>query len=299
MSLSKLKSPYPWFGGKRKVAPIIWKGFGDISNYVEPFCGSLSVLLASPKICKIETVNDKDCFIPNFWRAVSNDPEGVAKFADYPITEVDLHARHRWLLSVADEEFKRKLDTDPDFYDLKIAGWWIWGISASIGNNWLSSKGLNSAPILSSAGGGIHGLTHQIVDWFKSLQQRTRRVRVCCGDWKRVITPSVTFNNKGLTQREVTGVFLDPPYDLKGRDVVYNEDGNIFKEVLDWAIENGNNPRARIILCGYDNDYDIPDDWKIYSWSANGGFANLGNDRGKNNAKREMIYFSPYCFDVG
>jgi DNA adenine methylase len=231
----------------------------------------------------------------NFWRAVSNDPDGVAKFADYPVNEIDLHARQRWLTSTATQEFKNKLEEDSDFYDIKAAGYWVWGVGASVGNNWLNSKGLNSAPLLSSAGGGIHGLTHNILDWFKQLQSRTRRTRVCCGDWSRVVTPSVTYNNKGLGPKDITGIFLDPPYDISNRDKVYNEDSNIFSDVCKWAIENGDNPKLRIILCGYDGDHNIPNNWKVYSWQANGGMANLGNDRGKANRDNERIWFSPYC----
>lgn len=59
----------------------------------EPFAGlPRRPFSANPSIPKIETVNDKDCFICNFWRAVSNDPEGVAQYADYPVNEIDLHA---------------------------------------------------------------------------------------------------------------------------------------------------------------------------------------------------------------
>lgn len=298
MTTEKLKSAYSFFGGKSKVAPIIWTGLGSISNYVEPFMGSLAVLLASPSIPKIETVNDKDCLIVNFWRAVSADPNGVAKYADYPVTENDLHARHRWLLSAITDEFRTKMDVDPNYYDLQIAGWWVWGMGASIGDNWLSTKGLNSAPLLSSAGGGIHGLKYSIYEQFNKLQERLRRVRVCCGDWKRIVTPSVTYKNKGLTDKDITGVFLDPPYDLTKRDKVYREDSNIFTDVCNWAIENGDNPKMRIVLCGYDGDHGIPDSWQTYSWKTNGGLANLGNDRGKSNRSEERIWFSPSCLSI-
>jgi len=208
-----------------------------------------------------------------------------------------LHARQRWLLSIVTEEFKSKLDMNHDFYDIKVAGYWVWGMGASIGNNWLNSKGLNSAPLLSSAGGGIHGLSYNIYDWFNRLQKRTRRVRVTCGDWSRVVTPSVTYGNKGLGPKDITGVFLDPPYDLSKRDQVYNEDGNVFNEVCKWAIDNGDNPRLRIVLCGYDGDHNIPDTWKVHSWQTNGGLANLGNDRGKSNRAKERIWFSPNCIN--
>lgn len=280
------------------MADVIWSGLGEVVNYVEPFAGSLAVLLANPNISKIETVNDIDCFITNFWRAVSANPQGVAKYANSPVNELDLHARHRWLLQQATDEFRIKLDTDPDYHDCKIAGWWVWGMGASIGNNWLQPKGLNSAPLLSSAGGGIHGLSHDIFEWLQALQQRTRRVRVCCGDWKKVVTPSVTFNNVGISPKDITGIFLDPPYDYQGRDKVYKEENNVFHEVYEWAIANGDNPKLRIALCGYEDDHTFPTDWKTFAWKSGGGYSGLGDGKGKANAKRERIHFSPHCLEI-
>lgn len=298
MTINKIKSPYPYFGGKSRVSHIIWRGLGNVSNYIEPFMGSLAVLLASPQISKIETVNDIDCFIANFWRAVSADPEGVAKFADYPVNEVDLHARHRWLVSSSTDDFRQKMNSDPEYYDLKIAGYWVWGIGASIGNNWLQPKGLNAAPLLSSAGGGIHGLTLKPLEWFKKLQERTRRVRVCCGDWSKLVTPGITYSSKGLGAKDITGVFLDPPYLSSTRDKVYSEDHDVSLDVFKWAIDNGDNPRMRIVICGYEGTCEVPDNWQIYRWETNGGLGNLGNSRGKSNASKECIYFSPHCLKV-
>ncbi len=297
MTNSKLKSPYPYFGGKSKVAPIIWSAFGEVSNYVEPFGGSLAVLLASPKVSKIETVNDLDCFIANFWRAISNNYQEVVKYADYPVNETDLHARHRWLVSSATDDFRQKMNVDPDFYDAKIAGYWVWGMGASIPGNWLLNKGLNAMPLLSSAGGGIHGLTYSIEEWFKKLQERTRRVRVCCGDWKKLISPVVLYKNKGLSNKDITAVFLDPPYDFSGRSKVYKEENNTFKDVCHWAIENGEIPNLKIAVCGYEGSANFPPSWQEYSWQTNGGMANqaTGDSQGKSNKNKEMIYFSPFC----
>jgi site-specific DNA-adenine methylase len=58
-----LRAPFPWFGGKRRVSHIVWERFGDTPNYVEPFAGSLAVLLGRPHEPRAETVNDLDCYV--------------------------------------------------------------------------------------------------------------------------------------------------------------------------------------------------------------------------------------------
>ena len=39
----ELVAPFPYFGGKRRAAPIIWRELGDPAGYVEPFAGSAAV----------------------------------------------------------------------------------------------------------------------------------------------------------------------------------------------------------------------------------------------------------------
>ena len=83
VSQPPLQAPFPYFGGKRKAAPTIWQALGaDCVNYIEPFCGSAAVLLAAPEGQRIETINDADGFVANFWRAVAQDPDAVAHYAD-------------------------------------------------------------------------------------------------------------------------------------------------------------------------------------------------------------------------
>lgn len=137
-----LRAPFPWFGGKSRVADVVWERFGDVRNYVEPFFGSGAVLLG--RACGArgtETVNDLDGFVANFWRAVALDPAAVWRWADSPVNEADLHARHVWLIQQMDDGFTDRLMGDPDFHDAKIAGWWVWGICAWIGSGWCSGDG--------------------------------------------------------------------------------------------------------------------------------------------------------------
>ncbi len=119
----------------------MWEHFGDISNYIEPFYGSGAVLLQRPQPFKgVETVNDKDGLLSNFWRAIKCNPEETAYWADYPVNENDLTARHLWLVNNKDK-LVQQLESDPDYYDTKIAGWWVWGISCWIGSGWCSGEG--------------------------------------------------------------------------------------------------------------------------------------------------------------
>jgi D12 class N6 adenine-specific DNA methyltransferase len=362
-----LRAPFPWFGGKSRVAHLVWERFGEVRNYVEPFFGSGAVLLARPG--GIETVNDADAYLANFWRAVASDPDEVARWADWPVNEADLHARHRWLVESARERVER-VKTDPDYFDAKVAGWWVWGQCLWIGSGWCSRpewtgrgvaagkpRGINGAefgklpaiagrdggrgayaksrsanpragdggsskgvhqkrPVLQQGNGGrgIHRLTHQVPDlsgdsgaagrgihasgfltlqaYMQALSERLRRVRVCCGDFERILGPAVT------TCIGVTGVLLDPPYPEDGRAICYSHDGDgVWWRAYKWAIVHGFHPDLRIALCGYEHpDAQFPDGWTEIAWKASGGYGR--SERAKANARRERIWFSPHCLPV-
>ena len=198
-----LQAPFPWFGGKRKVAAEVWRRFGDVRNYVEPFFGSGSVLLGRPHPfdCN-ETINDLDGYVANFWRAVQTDPQAVAEWADQPVNENDLHARHAWLVGER-ETLRARLEGDPEWSDPKIAGWWVWGMACWIGSGFCSGRGPwgivdRQLVHLGNNGQGVNRKRESLMEWFGALSERLRHVRVCSGDWSRVCGPSVTHKH-GLT----------------------------------------------------------------------------------------------------
>lgn len=325
-------APFPWFGGKRRVADVVWRAFGaDVQNYIEPFAGSLAVLLARPGGAgKIETVNDVDRYIANFWRAVTEDPGAVAHAADWPVNEADLHARHKWLVN--QREFRERMHTDPEYFDVKIAGWWVWGLCQWIGGGWCVEPNNHNRPKMSgdSTGMGIHaanayspgrrpslGSSEQGVHlpslgndrglngvaappceaWFRALQERLRRVRVACGDWTRVLGDSVLGKGKNVGGRRPCAVFLDPPYSHDVRDpYLYAEDEpDVAEKVRAWAIEHGDDPELRIALCGYEGEHEMPATWTVHAWRAARGYASEANS----NRARERIWFSPHCLPFG
>jgi hypothetical protein len=132
--------------------------------------------------------------------------------------------------------------------------------------------------------------------YFAALQQRLFRVRVCCGDWQRVLGPSVTYH------LGITGILLDPPYAIEeSRHMnVYAEDsGTVAHDVRDWCLTHGADPLLRIAICGYSTTHDALLDvgWNKASWAAHGGMGNQGGEqgRGRANKTRETLWFSPHC----
>ena len=73
-----LAAPFPYFGGKTSHAARIVSLLPAHDHYVEPFAGSLAVLLAKPR-SKMETVNDLDGDLVTFWRVLRDRPEELAR----------------------------------------------------------------------------------------------------------------------------------------------------------------------------------------------------------------------------
>lgn len=313
-----LKAPFPYFGGKSAVADLVWQRFGSVRNYVEPFFGSGAVLLARPQPFEgVETINDADGLVANFWRAVAADPDGVAFHADWPVNENDLHARHAWLVGRKDA-LQARLEGDPEFYDAKIAGWWVWGTCCWIGSGFCSGQGpwqvveVDGARQLVHLGDAGRGVNRQLVhlgnagpnkilrdgvdvySWMQDLSDRLARVRVCCGDWSRVCGPTPT------VKQGLTAVFLDPPYgDAANRtkDLYRKDCLQVANEVREWCIANGSDKRLRIALCGYEGEHEMPPTWECVAWKARGGYGSQGSG-GNENAAKERIWFSPHCVNT-
>jgi len=49
-----LIAPFPYFGGKRKIASVVWEYLGDPKTYIEPFFGSGAVLGENCLNCRQE-----------------------------------------------------------------------------------------------------------------------------------------------------------------------------------------------------------------------------------------------------
>lgn len=69
-------------------------------------------------------------------------------------------------------------------------------------------------------------------------------------------------------------------------------------DVREWCLNNGENPRYRIVLAGYLDEHDhlIPDTWRRHRWSASAAYQ-TANNGGQNadNRHKECLWMSPHC----
>jgi DNA adenine methylase len=70
--------PFAYFGGKTRLADRITATFPAHEHYVEPYAGSLAVLLAKHP-SRMETVNDLDGDLMLFWRMLRDRPLELAR----------------------------------------------------------------------------------------------------------------------------------------------------------------------------------------------------------------------------
>jgi hypothetical protein len=355
------KTPWPWFGGKSDAAEAVWAALGDVDHYVEPFAGSLAVLLRRPHVANrtyhSETVNDLDGLLCNAWRAIARDPDAVAEAASWPVCEADLHARHLALLAWRAAGNAERLMADPDFYDARMAGWWAWGQSCWIGAGWCSGRGpwtvgadgritkrtkgegvARQLPHISDNGRGVNhanareegverklphisdngrGVNHanareegvgayhpmampELTRWLRFLSARLRHVRILNGAWERACT-SGALQSLPVRKGGYCGVFLDPPYDnaVRGADLYTEDGGTPAADARAWCLANGDNPRYRIVLAGFDAEHGelARAGWREVEWFRT-GFLKGGmaqQSEGGHQQGRERLWLSPHC----
>ena len=326
MSAAVLRAPFPYFGGKRRAAALVWEALGNVDHYVEPFAGSAAVLLARPHVGRCETINDLDGMVSNFWRAVRAAPAAVAEACDWPVIEADLHARHLWLIGQR-ESLTERLIADPEWCDPKAAGWWCWGACAWIGDGWCDAKPSRKLPHLGDEGRGVHRPSRQLPhlgnegmgvhaprrgaafsddavafgttgEWLRALSVRLRAVRVASGDWHRVVASPATLYPAGRGAPDYRcGVYLDPPYLDGAQQYAAGGTGtDLSAQVRGWCESHGDDKRLRVVLSGYAGEHDALESrgWRVVEWKTKGGYSTGENA----NQKRERLWLSPACLDA-
>lgn len=188
-----MKPPMPYFGGKQRIADQIVATFPDHGHYVEPFAGGLSVLLAKAP-ARLETVNDLDGDIVNFWRVLRERPEDLMR-----VCALTPHARAEYSASrerggLDDLERARRVwvgITQGRAGQLVRTGW----------RNYMNPDGVSL---------GVPGYLDGYVDRMAAAAARLHHVSLECRPALDVITDYGRYRGALL--------YVDPPYpsDVRG-----------------------------------------------------------------------------------
>ena len=295
-----MTAPFPYYGGKRRWARMVWDRLGNPDVYLEPCGGSLAVLLGRPHQPRTEVVCDTSGLVCNFWRAMQRDHEGVAREADYPTIHQDLTARQTWLVEWSRENAGR-LSHDPMHFDVRAAGWWAWGACSWIGSGWCLTENEKRPRVPDGSGVGVQaqrfelegeiGTGERLIPWFQALAQRLARVVVLNRDWKAALTPTVL--QEHLRNAPQVSILLDPPYRTEGRNhTLYESDldgtsDRTAEETWEWARFTGE--KYRIAYACREGDVEPPGNWETLTMEF------PGVRRPDRREIREMFLFSPAC----
>lgn len=202
----KIKAIAPWFGGKRTLAPAIVRQLGKHTQYFEPCCGSMAVLLAK-KPSQKETVNDMHGDLINLSRTVQCEDSAVAlynKLQTTPFSEDLLQCARVQLEgeSVLTEILSERLATS---HSVDRAYWYFLA-------SWMGRNGT----------AGTERVDYQIaVRWTKNGGSPTVRFRNAVEsipEWHRRLLNVVILNRdmfRFIDRFEDvpgTAIYLDPPY---------------------------------------------------------------------------------------
>ena len=298
--LNKNENVFPYYGNKRLFADEVWKRFGNPMYYSEPFAGSLSVLLRRPELPPKneykEIINDLSGTICNAWRSIQAEPEVVSENLTWPSNGFDLQARNTAVLKWVQKDSKRLLE-DPEYYDPKIAGYWLWGqcnvMNCTFGVRDKAYQGFGGGRFRLCKTQYLRKTYAECLDinlkFLHEVSERIKHAEVCAVDWKRCTAPAFLLGRSGA---EDGAAFLDPPYKSEKRStnlyIKEEQSDLVAAESYKWAVANGD--KIKVAYCCHEGDFEVPDGW-----------ASLKRDFPSIQRKRtavDLIMFSPKCIKV-
>ncbi|MCY4356862.1 MAG: hypothetical protein OXD01_04995 [Gammaproteobacteria bacterium] len=222
-------------------------------------------------------------------------------------------ARHKWLIKWGNQH-KQKIIDDAEYFDMKVAGWWVWGISLWIGGGWCAEPVDNRRPTIDPRGGakGIQALSkrpiikpsggfggtqalqykNQLVEFIGRLSERLKNVIVLGGDWSKCLGDTPLMHTPDSPKPPVS-VLLDPPYLTEKRTTslyISDIDGtsdHVALQSWKWALDNAQ--KYKIAYCCHEGDFELPEGWIKHTQK----FPSTKlRDKGK---QEDCIMFSPLC----
>lgn len=258
-----MKPPFPYYGGKTRVAEEIASILPAHRHYVEPFFGAGSVLLAKPPIV-METVNDINGDLVHFFRTLRDRPADLERACF-----LTPHARGEFL----DAHVHRGEDADDIERARRTFVILSQGRNASLRKTgWAHFQN----PGNMSNAGSRPSYIQRMVGRFAGIADRMLNVSIENRDALQVIA-------EYGSHRDVL-LYVDPPYLVstrtsRGYEVEFDrpeQHGALLQALLDCE--------ASVVLSGYDSDLyaDMLATWQTHTLT--------GARDGRGQARREVIW---------
>lgn len=228
--------PMAYYGGKTRLAAKIAALLPSHEHYIEPFAGSLAVLLAK-KPSRMETVNDLDNLLMTFWQVLRDKPGELAR-----VCALTPHSRAEYLAA-------REVDLD-DLDDVERARL-IWIQIAQGRGGTLRKTGWRCYVDPAGCSVGMPRYLEGYVERMAFAAERLHTVSLECRPALEII--------KQYGAYPACCLYVDPPYVGTSRTggggtyrLEMRSDAE-HNELLDALLEC----RASVVLSGYQSDlYD-------------------------------------------
>lgn len=256
----KVKAISPWFGSKRRLAANVIEALGPHTCYWEPFCGSLSVLLAKPA-CRMETVNDLHGHLINLARVLREE-----HLADRLYQGLQRTLMANELFNQACEYLKHEFISP----DVEMA--WAYFVASWMGRNGVQgthgSHGDSFCARYSNNGG--HSATRFVsaVESIPEWHQRLRGVTIFRHDAFEMIAR--------IKDEKATAIYVDPPYIAKGAKYVHDFEADDHERLAKLLKRF---KKARVVVSYYDHPklLGLYPKWSFTKYQVT---KNMGNSRG-------------------
>jgi DNA adenine methylase len=258
------RPPLRYFGGKWQIAPFILAHFPPHQSYLEPFSGGASILLQKPRV-KIETYNDLDSGVVNFFRVLRERPNELVR-----LLQLTPWAREEYELS--SEPTEDPLEAARRFF---VLSWMGIGMNAVDGKR--SFRYIAKATGIWKAPAMLWDLSHlyQVAERLIGVQ----------------IMHDNAFDLIPRFDQPDTLIYCDPPYlrsTRKKKSASYREEMGEDDHLRLAGILNSLS--ASVVLSGYPSEL-YADLYEIHGWQRLETQTFANNSR--QSARTEAIWLSP------
>lgn len=234
--MRRLRSPFVWFGGKGKMLAKLLKLMPPHEHYVEPFCGSAALFFAKEPCGGVETLNDLNSDIVNFFR-VLRDEALFERFYRKAVLTPYSREEYDYACSYYDET------TDP------VERAYLWWVVArmSFGGRF----GAKLGTVVTKTRRGMAGTTSaflSIVDLLPQIAERLRMAQIEHADFRVILR---RYCGPGYL------AYCDPPYvggTRRGGEYAHEMTDDDHRDLVRLLLDYD----GAVMLSGYPNEVYRP-----------------------------------------